>query len=276
MLLRRVLKRKFKPQVPVISVGNLTVGGSGKTPFLISLIKSLKLKNRKIAVISRGYGRKSKGFVRVSSNGKILTDVKKSGDEAMLIAESLNSLSLNVDMIVSEDRKEALNLAVKEGVDLIFLDDGFNRVEIKKFEILLYPPNLKNIFPIPAGGFREFSFVKKFANLNLVEDKDFFREVEIINSSNRMVLVTAISNPKRLDKWLDDRVVAKYYLKDHDWFNESKLVKLLKKFDASKILVTEKDFVKLKDSNIPISLMRLDITIKPYVLESVKNYIKRY
>ncbi len=71
----------------------------------------------------------------------------------MLIAESLNSLSLNVDMIVSEDRKEALNLAVKEGVDLIFLDDGFNRVEIKKFEILLYPPNLKNIFPYSCGEF---------------------------------------------------------------------------------------------------------------------------
>jgi tetraacyldisaccharide 4'-kinase len=75
--------KKYKDkQIPIISIGNIIVGGSGKTPFTIALAN--KLEN--VAVVLRGYGRKSKGCIVVSKNGEILENVKVSGDEAQEIA----------------------------------------------------------------------------------------------------------------------------------------------------------------------------------------------
>jgi tetraacyldisaccharide 4'-kinase len=76
--------------IPIISVGNLTVGGSGKTPFVIELCKLLDSP----CVVSRGYGRRSKGVVVVSRNGTILCGVKESGDEAMLIAKKAGNAKI--------------------------------------------------------------------------------------------------------------------------------------------------------------------------------------
>ena len=123
------LPKKKSFNVPIVSVGNLIVGGSGKTPFVIALASRFK----NVAIISRGYGRKSQGLVEVSRNGEILVDVRQSGDEPMLMATSLSQASV----IVSEDRHKAIELAREQGAKLIILDDGFNRVEIEKFEILL-------------------------------------------------------------------------------------------------------------------------------------------
>ncbi len=272
MWIRRISTKKVEPEVPVVSVGNLLVGGSGKTPFLISLIKSLKLE-QKSAVVSRGYGRESRGVVEVCIDRKILVDVKSSGDEAMLIAKSLQDL--NVDVVVGENRQEAISQAIQRGAKVIFLDDGFNRVKIKKFEILLYPEHIKNPFPFPAGGFREFGFSSKYANLKLFEERDFFRRVEIENSSSKMILATAISNPKRLKRWLDEsKIVAKLYLNDHQYFDKKSLRREFEASNASRVLVTEKDLVKLEDCSLPLAIMRLKIELKPYILERVKEYIK--
>jgi tetraacyldisaccharide 4'-kinase len=271
-LFRRIFKKKESFSVPIISIGNLIVGGTGKSPFLISLIKSLKVK-KKIFVISRGYKRKSKDLVVVSANGKILASLQESGDEPFLIAKSLPE----VGVIVSKNRKEAIKKALELGAEIIFLDDGFGRVEIKKFEILLEPKQIKNPFPFPAGGFREFWFTKYFANLNLKEEKDFFRDVKVKNPKPKMVLATAISNPKRLNNWLDEKkIVYKYYLNDHAWFEEKKLKELLEKFKANSILTTQKDFVKIEKFNLPISLLDLEIKISPEVLEKIEKYIKDF
>ena len=268
MLFRRLFTTKEDFQIPIISIGNLIVGGSGKTPFLISLAS----KYRNSYIISRGYGRESRGLIEVSSRGKILTDVFNSGDEAMLMAKELP----NSSVIVSEDRKEAIRLAKERGARVIFLDDGFNRVDIKKFEILLFPKEINNYLPFPAGGFREFYFSKIFADLNLIEDRDFRRVVTIKNPTDRMILVTAISNPKRLEPYLPKNIIKKIYLKDHSYFNKNDLKKTLSIFNGTSLLITQKDEVKMSSFNIPLSVMELKLEINSVVFENVDRYIKKF
>ncbi|HHB94098.1 MAG TPA: tetraacyldisaccharide 4'-kinase, partial [Campylobacterales bacterium] len=253
----------------IVSIGNLTVGGSGKTPFVISLAS----KYSSVYIISRGYGRESKGLVEVSRDGQILCDVFQSGDEPMLIAKSL----LNASVIVSEDRIKAIELAKSQGAKIIFLDDGFNRVSIKKFEILLFPSTIRNYLPFPAGPFREFYFSKMFADLNLVEDRDFKRVVNIKNPTPRMLLVTAISNPQRLEPFLPDGVIERVYLEDHSYFDKIHIRDKFLKINATSLLVTQKDEVKIIDFDLPLSIMELSLTPigqdKSLVLD---NYIKNY
>lgn len=253
MLLRRVLTKKKRFAIPIVSVGNLIVGGSGKTPMIIALAKEFK----EIAIVSRGYGRASKGLFKVSNNGKILCDVKISGDEAMLLALNLPNSSI----YVSEKREDAINLAIKEGAKTIFLDDGFNRVNIDKFEILLEPKKIKNYLPFPSGAFREFYFTKYFADINLKEERDFKRKVKIKNKTEKMLLITAISNPKRLNQFLPKETIGKIYLPDHSYFSKQEIEELLRKYTPTSILCTQKDEVKLKDMGFDLSVMILEIEI---------------
>ena len=265
MFLRRIFSIKKNYNIPIVSIGNLTVGGSGKTPFVIALASFYG----DAYIISRGYGRESRGLVEVSQHGKIVTDVFKSGDEAMLMAKSLPMASV----IVSEDRDKAITLAKEQGAKVIFLDDGFNRVNIKKFEILLFPKDIKNYMTFPAGSFREFYFSRYFANLNLVEDIDFYRVVDIVNSSKKMLLVTAISNPTRLDKFLPQNIVGKIYFEDHAYFNEEELSEKMLEAGATSLLVTQKDEVKMEGFKLPLSVMQLELRIKNEILEKIGEYI---
>jgi len=266
MLLRRLLTLKKVYSIPIISIGNLTVGGSGKTPFVIALAKEYN----NVVIISRGYGRRSKGLVQVSKNGKILTDVFNSGDEPMLMAKSLK----NASVIVSENREIAIEKAIKEGAEVIFLDDGFNRVNIKKYEILLFPSTIKNYMSFPSGPFRECICMKSFANLSLVEDRDFKRIVEILNPTKKMLLVTAISNPERLNSFLPRDIVDRVYLEDHAYFNEDELKEKMIKTGATSLLITQKDEVKMKGFKLPLSVMQLELEIKNEVLEKINRYIE--
>ena len=268
MSVRRIVTTKKSFGIPIISVGNLIVGGSGKTPFVIALAAELE----DVVIISRGYGRKSKGLVEVSSKGEILVDVQQSGDEPMLMAVSLPKASV----IVSEDREEAIALAKGKGAKCIILDDGFNRVEIDKFEIVLEPERIYNYLPFPAGAFREFWFNKKYADIVAKEGESFVRKVNFENLSPKMLLVTAISNPSRLDSYLPEGIVQKVYLDDHAYFEEEALEKLLSKYGAETLLVTQKDMVKMQDFKLPISQMKLKLEIKETIFMQVEEYIKGY
>ena len=265
MLIRRLISFKKSYNIPIISIGNLTVGGSGKTPFVIALASCYS----GVYIISRGYGRESRGLIEVSSRGDILTDVFQSGDEAMLMAKS----SPNASVIVSEDRKKAIELAKSRGAKLIILDDGFNRVDIKKFEILLFPKNIKNYLPFPAGAFREFYFLKYFADLNLIEDRDFKRVVNIKNPTKKMLLVTAISNPKRLDQFLPSGVIDKLYFEDHAYFDEKSLKDKMSIVGVSSLLITEKDEVKMIGFKLPLSVMELRLEINRTIFDRIDKFL---
>ncbi len=268
MSVRRMITSQKNFGIPIISIGNLIVGGSGKTPFVIALAKQLD----EVAIISRGYGRKSKGLIEVSAEGKILVDVTESGDEPMLMAQSLPHASV----IVSEDREVAIALAKEKGAKCIILDDGFNRVEIEKFEIVLEPEYIKNYLPFPAGAFREFWFNKKYADIVAKEGESFERQVDFEDLTQKMLLVTAISNPSRLDSYLPEGVVEKVYLEDHAYFEEEKLKILLSKYEVQSLLVTEKDRVKMQGFKLPISEMKLKLEIKENIFTQVDEYIKGY
>ena len=267
-LLKATFIKSKDLNIKIISIGNLTVGGSGKTPFAIELINHFNKKyDIKICYISRGYRRDSKGLVWVKKDGSILVDVSVSGDEAMLVAKECSC-----DVIVSEDRLEAISLAKKNGANLVILDDAFSKVGIKKFDILLEPKELPNRLTLPSGPFREFGIAKRRANLIVKEGRDFKREVEFINLSDRMLLVTAIANATRLDDYLPKGVVGKYILNDHAFFNKDKIIEKMKGVKAKTILVTQKDMVKLEHFNLKVSLMKLRLDIKSDVIKKVEEY----
>ena len=268
MLLRRVFSSAEDFGIPIVSVGNLMVGGSGKTPFVIALASELE----GVTVISRGYGRLSRGLVEVSQEGKVLAEVEESGDEAMLMAISLPQSSV----IVSEDRVKAIALAKAKGAKVIILDDGFNRVSIQKYEILLEPAKIHNYLPFPAGAFREFWFSRRYADMVLKEERDFERRVEIVNPTERMVLLTAISNPQRLDTYLPSNVLSKMYLDDHAYFDKPTVLNYMNRHKASSLLCTSKDKVKLDGMDIPLSEMKLELILNHDIIRKIKAYIKGY
>lgn len=266
-----ISKRAFsKPKnfdIPIISIGNLIVGGSGKTPFTIALAKRYE----NSAIVLRGYKRKSKGLMVVSKRGEILTDVQTSGDEAMLYAKLLK----NASVIVSENREEGIKKAKELGCKIVFLDDGFSKAKIKKFDILLKSGNYKNSFCLPSGPFREPKSFEKFASLILQENIDFKREVKIKNPTKRMILITAISKPKRLDSFLPE-VVEKIYFPDHYNFKKEEIVKLIYKYNASSILTTQKDAVKMEKFNLPLSILELEIKIEEKILKKCDDFIYNF
>ncbi len=241
----------------IVSVGNLTVGGSGKTPLVTALAKE----HKKPAIILRGYGRASKGLIVVKNGNEILCDVKSSGDEAMIYAKKLP----NATVIVSEERKRAIQKAKELGCEIVFLDDAYSKHDIKKQDILI-DVKTKNSSCLPAGPFRERLWPGKEA-LHVEEEKDFFRKVKLVNPTQKMSLVTAIARPQRLDKYLP-AVIAKHYFEDHHSFTKEELETILQKDAATSLLVTFKDYVKIEHFGLPLSLLDLEVKVKEGVFSA--------
>lgn len=276
ILFKRLKASKIDFNIPIISVGNLTIGGSGKTPITIELAKNFK----DVCVILRGYGRESKGLFVVSLKGEIKVDVKTSGDEAMLLASSLK----NATIIVSEDRIEAIKKAKKLGCKIVFLDDGFSKYSIKKFDILLKPKDEPtNSFLIPSGAYREPKSFYKKANLVLKEDIDFKRVVTIkkenkeVELPKKTILLTAISKPNRLLEFLPKNIETIFF-EDHHNFTKDEIDNILNNYRDFAIVTTQKDFVKLEKFNLKnLYIMDLSIKISQKVdFTALKNYIKSY
>jgi tetraacyldisaccharide 4'-kinase len=135
-------------QGPTISVGNLSVGGSGKTPFVLLLGEFLKARAIKFDVLSRGYGRQTKGVLEVDPAGSAFDF----GDEPLLIARKLG-----VHVVLGEDRYQAGLLSEqKYGPQIHLLDDGFqHRALARDFDIVLVTPEDARDKLLPAGRLRE-------------------------------------------------------------------------------------------------------------------------
>lgn len=263
MSLRYKSKKLHDFNIPIISVGNLTVGGSGKTP----IVSSLAARYEDVAVVLRGYGRKSEGLVLVSDGKKVLVDVDVSGDEAMLYA---NALSRAV-VIVSEKRESAIEKAKEMGCKVVFLDDGYNKHQIKKLDILI-EVETKNNFCLPAGPYRERLWSGKNA-LVIQEEREFKRSVTLIDATEKMVLVTAIARAQRLDPYLPE-VLEKIYFEDHHFFSKDELEAILERTGAESLLVTLKDYVKIRQFDLPVSLMELSLALSDEFIQAVDTYIR--
>jgi tetraacyldisaccharide 4'-kinase len=149
---------------PVVSVGNLVLGGAGKTPHVLHLARWLSGSGRRVAILSRGYGRKSRGVVWVSrGNGNIATALE-AGDEPVLIARSLPG----VPVVVAESRAAAGREVLARGTaDVFLLDDGFQHLSLHRDVDLLLVDcgrGLGNRLTVPFGPLREPPSHARFAD----------------------------------------------------------------------------------------------------------------
>jgi tetraacyldisaccharide 4'-kinase len=260
MYLRFKSKKAEDFGIKIISIGNLNVGGSGKTP----LVTALAQRYDNTAIILRGYGRKSKGLLVVKDKKHILCDVYASGDEAMIYAKKLS----NSVVIVSEDRKEGIKKAKDMGIKLVFLDDAYSKHDINKLDMLIEVKS-ENNFCLPSGPFRERLWAGKNAVV-LKDGVDFKRVVELKNTTKKMSLVTAIARPQRLDKYLP-KVISKNYFEDHHSYTKDELEEILKRDESDSLLVTFKDFVKIESFGLPLSLLDLDIEVSESIFKVIDN-----
>jgi tetraacyldisaccharide 4'-kinase len=258
---KRVSAKSIDFQIPIVSVGNLLIGGTGKTPVILALAK----KEIHPAIVLRGYGRVSKGMQIVSKQGNIQLDLDSSGDEAYLYALSLQ----NATVIVDEHRVYGVMKAKELGCNIVFLDDGYRFHNILKYDILLRPKlEPTNVFCLPSGGYKETKMMYSFVPCVLKDGEDFKRIITFTKNNKtievlpeNLLLLTAISKPDRLLEYLPKNIECKTFI-DHYQFTKSDIDNILNHYKDYTIITTSKDYVKLKKFDLDnIILMNLDIEI---------------
>jgi len=180
-----VLKRRRLSQ-RVISVGNVTLGGTGKTPAVMALAVLLEQHDQKPVVVSRGYGRSDESRILVVSDGsRLLADTTAGGDEPVLIGSRLE----RVPVVVGSDRFEAARFACGQfGSDTVVLDDGFQHVRLRRdLDIVLIdavdPFGNGRLFP--AGILREPLSALRRAQVVLITGADRTPDVEPLKQAIR-------------------------------------------------------------------------------------------
>jgi tetraacyldisaccharide 4'-kinase len=242
----------------VVSVGNLSTGGSGKTPFVLLLGELLKGRGIRFDVLSRGYGRKSRGVLLVDPAGW----AQDFGDEPLLIARRLQ-----VPVIVGEDRHEAGQFAESRfGQQLHLLDDGFqHRALARDFEIVIVTPEDARDRLLPAGRLREPLGSLRRADAVVLasgaspesfplEGKLVWRVRRGIVAQNvppRPVVFCGIARPQNfLAQFRTAGIdpVAEAFYRDHHAYTEKdvrELLQLKQRSEAGGFVTTEKDAVNL-------------------------------
>jgi len=183
---------------PVISIGNISTGGTGKTPLTIHIAKYLLDRNVIVGIISRGYKRKSKEIIIVSDGENINRNVWESGDELIMISEELiNKYKNKFCIAAGADRIEAGELLInKFNPDIIILDDGFQHRRINRdLDIVIidaadYLVNaINNIFTLPSGNLRESFANTGRADLIVQNNKaDSTDELSFLSYKNSSIL----------------------------------------------------------------------------------------
>ncbi|RMA57812.1 tetraacyldisaccharide 4'-kinase [Ulvibacter antarcticus] len=288
--------------IPVVSVGNLSTGGTGKSPMIEFLIGFLR-KDFKVAVLSRGYKRKTSGFRLVEEN----STVSEVGDEPLQFKQKFPKITV----AVCEDRRTGIE-KLKEKAEIILLDDAFQHRKVKpSTQILLTPYDdlYYNDSMLPTGNLREFASGAKRANiiivtkcpdgvayaemqkiqlkLNLQEkqklyfsrigyDKLIYGPTEtqrldyLLDKS--FTLVTGIANPKPLVDFLrkEHYVFDHKTFPDHHHFTASEINKLK---ESEIILTTEKDYVRLQPALGKFAIYYLPI--KTIILKEQEHFLKQ-
>lgn len=265
-------QKKYNFNIPIISIGNISVGGNGKTPFCKALNDILYPKYQdNIFIILRGYKRKSKGLVLVKFRNQILCDLASSGDEAME-----HAIFTKANVIVSEDRVKGIQKALELGAKCVILDDAFSKQNINKFDILLNSKiKYKYNFCLPSGAYRLPKSYEKLANFNAYEDIHFARKSYIKEIKEDMILISAIAKPFRLLVY-KDLVKAHYFYNDHAEFNKDEIVNLLKKHNAKHILLSKKDYVKMKDFGLSLVIIDEELIIYDELKNAINDYLKEF
>ncbi len=292
---KRIFKAERLPR-PVISIGNLSVGGSGKTPHVRFIAEWMGREGYRVAILSRGYGRSTRGVVWVSDGARVVSTWTEAGDEPYLLASSLK----NVPVIVGESRAAAgLACLSKIDVDLFLLDDGMQHLALKRdLDILLVDADreLGNRMTLPFGPLREPPSHARFADaLVVTKCRDLEKGREVVRNigfpTGKPVAVSALKCRSIIDRQgasrtLDPpgRAVAAFSalarndqfartladagydiqvftgFRDHHRFTESELRSLFESSKGLPLLTTEKDLVRLPANlHFPVEALAIEV-----------------
>jgi tetraacyldisaccharide 4'-kinase len=270
-------------QQPVVSVGNLSVGGAGKTPFVIALGELLKARGIRFDVLSRGYGRQTRGVLVVDPAG----NARDFGDEPLLIARRLG-----VPVIVGESRYQAGRVAEQKfPSQLHILDDGFQHRSLSRsFDIVLITERDFDDRMLPSGRLREplsslrradaivlpgnLSAQNKAIEPLALQGKLIWRmhrDIVVPAEPVAPVVFCGIARPKQFFTQLRAAGIApaaEVEFRDHHVYARSDIERLLamrRQFGAGGFLTTEKDAVNLgslQEELKPFTIAVLNLTIE--------------
>ncbi|MBS1816563.1 MAG: tetraacyldisaccharide 4'-kinase [Acidobacteria bacterium] len=285
---------------PVISIGNLRVGGSGKTPVVAAIARMLIAQGERPVVLSRGYARRkvTPGVTVVSDRERVLVDVEHAGDEPLLLARTLPG----VPVLVCAERFAAGTLAESRFDPTVhLLDDGFQHVRLARdIDLLLADESDLDDRVLPAGRLREPLANAAVAHAVIVPGgsadtahkvgerlgvRQSFRTTRVLGaphgvgrgavalaSAAPVFAVAAVAKPERFFADLRSdgfNVVGTKAFRDHHWFSVAELAGLAdaaRRAGASAIVTTEKDAVRLEPldlSAFPFLAVPLETTIEP-------------
>ncbi len=279
IILKKTFIQKVKFNIPVICVGNIFIGGTGKTPLSIHIAKKLSENGKNPAIVRKYY--------------------RSHIDEHKMILSYYNKLILNLN------RSKGIYEALEKGYDAVILDDGFQDYKIKKnLSIICFNSNqlIGNGYLFPSGPLRESLGSLRNANILIINgDKnlDFEQKIYKIQKNlkiyysnykplniqefkdKRLLVISGIGNPENFFKILKDNqlnVQKKMVYPDHYEFTKNEMLKIVEhaKKNDFQIVMTEKDYYKIKDFSLEnIKYLRIKLEIEKEE-EFIKNVMKAY
>ena len=288
--------------VPIISVGNIEVGGTGKTPFVISVCRLLLDRKLNPLVITRGYNRKTKKSFYIKKNRYKNFKASEIGDEPMHILAKLNG----VDMIVDNNKSRAVKYANQlRNIDFIVLDDGFQSLYInKKIDIVLLnttrPKSLYQLLPL--GILREpiknlnrshlqyiikgeeklgLNAKKLNSTYTIYKHVNFKKEkIDVLKNNCKLLCCCGLGDPTSFINTLDDlnvNVGETLIFENHAYYTNKQLSLINEKLmECDGLITTYKDFVKFNKNFINNNLIYVvDINIildDQRLIDLIKTY----
>ena len=292
-LIKRNFAKRYKSHLKVICIGNLSIGGTGKTPFSIQTYKILEILGYKPVFLTRGYRGLTKGPILVNKSH----NHKDVGDEALLLSKVGTT-------IVSSNRcigaKYIENL--KKNYDIIIMDDGLQNYQLEQdIKLLLIDKKLLfgNGYCIPAGPLRQTitQGLKKIdaiiftgdgdtkdINLNFINNiQNFDTKLEIKNTfktkQNNFLAFCALGNPIKFFNTLKKnnfKIVLTKSFPDHYEYKNKDINTLREEADNRnlKLITTEKDYVKIDDKENEISVLPIEINFSKADGNKFKSFLK--
>jgi tetraacyldisaccharide 4'-kinase len=240
----RGILKIHKVDVPVISVGNIAVGGRGKTPLVILLGKLFS--SKRVAILARGYG---------------------DGDEMKVIRRHLPYALL----YENSNRVDSAKKAIAEGAELLLLDDGFQHRRLHRdFDLVLtHAKDLQGHF-LPAGELRDSP--RRLGAAIVLPELKIKATCPVSLVGERVGIFCGIAHPERFKKTVTDLgaiIVSEFFLADHEPIGLRRLQQFYKP-DMKYLICTEKDEVKLPKTSLPIHSVRIETQI-----DGLENLIEK-
>jgi len=304
---RKAIKPERAP-LPVISVGNIVFGGSGKTPLVMNLLSFLVQNGLKPALISRGYKGKWERTGGVLSDGKTIKGSwQDSGDEAYLVASNIPQSGV----FVGKDRLASCRTARDAGFETAVLDDGFQHLRLQRdLDIVLFDPAEKIALREPLSSLKRASIIlvekktgvdakaklkKRFPRSDIfeyaVQNAGFFRlgkneqESRENLEEKRVLALCGIARPQRFFSRLQEegiRPVCLLKFPDHHPYPASSARSILEKFrraHAEALITTEKDAVKIRDdkdlARLPVYYLKIALELERAFYLNISSFLER-